>query len=363
MERFIIDKKVDILHLQEARIEDGTFETCRYISSNFNVVVNNSQNNFGTASLVKNDLEVTNIGMDTEGRVIVFDVSGAITCGNFYLPSGTDRVSKGRREEYSAEIIPQLLIHHRDAGIVGGDFNSITHKRDATKNPAVKMSPSLLALVSAFGWTDSFRHLHPAATTYSRYYSMERFGDGATRIDRCYHWGGVRVVSATYHSIAFSDHMAQLLVYELPGTMDRILAPRSRPLFKVHPSVVSDTEFRGRMAAAMADWQPVRDLGVDVRVWWEHLVKPGFRRLAMERGKEMNKHRRAELNMLLMRQNYLTRKLHMGNTARLTDLREVHILIESWYKEECKKISIQSHIDDMETTTRCTRNPSRNRTS
>mgnify|MGYP006061736031 CR=1 FL=1 len=117
------------------------------------------------------------------------------------------------------------------------------------------MSPSLLALVSAFGWTDSFRHLHPAATTYSRYYSMERFGDGATRIDRCYHWGGVRVVSATYHSIAFSDHMAQLLVYELPGTMDRILAPRSRPLFKVHPSVVSDTEFRGRMAAAMADWQ------------------------------------------------------------------------------------------------------------
>ena len=41
----------------------------------------------------------------------------------------------------------------------------------------------------------------------------------------------------------------------------------------------------------MGEWNKVRDLGVDVMVWWELLVKPGMRKLLMERGKEMKKER------------------------------------------------------------------------
>ena len=36
----------------------------------------------------------------------------------------------------------------------------------------------------------------------------------------------------------------------------------------------------------------VKNQGVDVLIWWENLVKPGVKKLAMVRGKEMNRERR-----------------------------------------------------------------------
>ena len=70
------------------------------------MITNNAANKYGTASLVRNDLNVQNIMCDTNGRVLVFDISG-ITFGNFYLPSGTDGLSRNNRENYISEIIPQ----------------------------------------------------------------------------------------------------------------------------------------------------------------------------------------------------------------------------------------------------------------
>ena len=98
IEDFLMSNKIDILHLQESHVEDDTFNDCNYISANYDIIANNSLNKFGTASLVKSDLEIKNVSMDQEGRVIVFDVGEHFTCGNFYLPCGTDRIAKGKRE-------------------------------------------------------------------------------------------------------------------------------------------------------------------------------------------------------------------------------------------------------------------------
>ena len=54
--------------------------------------------------------------MDTQGRAIFFDIEN-ITLGNIYLQSGTDGQSRGQREQYSSETIPQLLVNTRDAGM------------------------------------------------------------------------------------------------------------------------------------------------------------------------------------------------------------------------------------------------------
>ena len=109
IEQFIKDNNVDILHLQEVNIENDTFSECNTISSNFNIITNNSQNKYGTASLVKNEFEVKNVAMDKEGRIIIFEV-GSLTFGNMYIHSGTDAISRGKRESINqTHFVPKEL--------------------------------------------------------------------------------------------------------------------------------------------------------------------------------------------------------------------------------------------------------------
>ena len=346
IEHFIRENNVDILHLQESNIEDDTFSECNLITSSYHIIVNNSLNKYGTASLVKNDFEVKNVAMDKEGRIIIFEV-GDMTCGNLYIHSGTDAVSRGKREHYFSEVVPQLLINHKDYGFIGGDLNSIIEKEDATHHPEAKVSPSMKRLVKTFKWSDSFRTLHPNSRTYSRYYKTDRI-DGASRIDRCYHWGEMTTIESKYISLAFSDHFGFVTTFSLPSNMAKILSPRSRPFFKTKPEVVLDKKFREELEGKMADWLEVKNQGVDILIWWENLVKPGVKQLAMVRGKEMNRERRGYLNLLLVRQAYLTSKVQQGILGKLPELEHVHLLIEKWYDEECSKIALQSRSDDIQ---------------
>ena len=57
--------------------------------------------------------------------------------------------------------------------------------------------------------------------------------------------------------------------------------------------------------------------GLDVIPRWELIVKPGVKQLAIQRSKELNKDKRGELNLLFLRQAYLTRKIQLGSNERL----------------------------------------------
>ena len=92
---------------------------------------------------------------------------------------------------------------------IGGDFNCILDKEDCTRYRDSKMSPSLKRLVRTFSLKDSFRTIHPEVKTYSRFY--ERNGEGASRIDRSYNWGNIRVLEASYIAVAFSDHLGYVV--------------------------------------------------------------------------------------------------------------------------------------------------------
>ena len=215
IENFLVQNDVDILHCQEIDIAEDTFNECKVISTAYSLISNNSLNKYGTATLVKNELNVENISFDENGRVIVFDVEN-VTFGNFYLPSGTDAETRLKRENYFCEIIPKLLINSKDSGCLGGDFNCIIALQDATKNPESKISPGLKRLVNIFTWKDSFRSLYPNSLIFSRYYESQRYGEGASRIDRNYHYGDIEIIEAKYISIAFSDHMACSISIKLP---------------------------------------------------------------------------------------------------------------------------------------------------
>ena len=173
IEDFLKYNNIDVAHLQEIEICDESFSGCNFISSSFNIIPNNAANKYGTASLVKNELLFENVRCDTSGRAIVFDI-GELTLGNFYGHSGTDARSRASREQFCAEVVPHLLTNTKYDGCIGGDWNCILDKRDATAHPESKLSNSLKRVLKTFDMHDSFRTLFPKEEAYSRYYSDAR---------------------------------------------------------------------------------------------------------------------------------------------------------------------------------------------
>ena len=340
LEDFIKTNKVDIAHLQETEICDEVFSNCHFINSNFNILCNNASNKFGTSSLVKNEFCAENVQNDTQGRAIVFNI-GELTFGNLYGPSGTDAHSRSEREKFFAEVLPQLLTSRKSTGCIGGDLNCIIDKIDATNHPEAKMSNSLKRVTQAFNLKDSFRSIYPKVMAYSRYYENAR-ATGATRIDRQYHWGEIYIKDVKYLPLAFSDHHSLVVTMILPTPFSKLICPVSYPPFKVKDEVIYDEQFQQNLSHEMAGWQRIKAFGMDTMVWWEVVVKPGIRVLAKQRGKQMRKESRAQLNLLLLRQAYLNKKVKEGETRFLVELASIHNLIHRWYENRCEKVKIQS---------------------
>ena len=110
---------IDILHMQECDIGEETFSECDFLSSSFNIIYNNNLTKYGTASIIRSDLEYRNVHCDTAGRAIVFDI-GEVTFGNLYAQSGTDGLSRSSRESFCAETIPNLVLNSQPNGYLGG---------------------------------------------------------------------------------------------------------------------------------------------------------------------------------------------------------------------------------------------------
>ena len=230
---------------------------------------------------------------------------------------------------------------------MGGDLNCITKKIDCTHNPESKQSPSLARLVNTFDLLKSYGAIHPHSKTFSRYYSGAGGYVGASRIDRSYHWGNVAIEEASYISVAFSDHFAFSIKISLP-ILSKILPPQCRPLLKISPEVVHDREFKARLETEMVVWQQVKNRGLNIMKWWELIVKPGIRKLAIQRSKELNKCKRSRMNCLLLKQGFFTKELQAGNLHIFAQLRQVKDEIQEWYELESRKVVLQARVNDVQ---------------
>ena len=120
----------------------------------------------------------------------------------------------------------------------------------------------------------------------------------------------------------------------LPAALQNAFCPKSRPIFKIRPAVVYDKVFKARVMYSMNEWEAVKNFGVPLLSWWEVLVKPGIRKLAITRSKELNKERKGQLNLLMLRQSYLTSKVQSGQVSMLSARKEVKIKIEDMFTAE-----------------------------
>ena len=70
----------------------------------------------------------------------------------------------------------------------------------------------------------------------------------------------------------------------------------------------------------------ISKLGLEVLQWWGLVVKPGIKKLAIQRSKELNKEKKGELNISI-RQAYLGRKLLGSDFSQYAEPRAVQVAI------------------------------------
>ena len=143
--------------------------------------------------------------------------------------------------------------------------------------------------------SDAYRQLYPHSKQFSRYY-VWKGKEGATRIDRSYSWGNVCVKEAEYLVVSFSDHLAHVITTEKPSNNSRDKFNR-KSLYKIKHFVVEDGEFQSNIKRRFQEWVLLKD-GLTPTFWWENVVKPDIKAIALSREKEINVQRRRKIAAL-----------------------------------------------------------------
>ena len=342
IQNLLIQKKLDILNLQEIHLDDHSFEDCDFIRNHFQILRNNSENGYGVASLVKRCLAISEVCAYPGGRILSFKV-GETRLGNVYLPSGTE--ARSEREEFCGKIIPEVFLGAH-SGVVGGDWNAITNAIDTTCNPDQKISRNLGNLAKTFNWEDCFRLLFPKVKTFSHVYKRQGIGglqEGASRLDRAYKWGKVKVIEANYVPVAFSDHwmhQVKVRLQENPGQQEIFF----KPFFKVSPELAKEELFKSKVKEVLEIWEPAKNQ-MDLLEWWD-LVKSDIREAAKKMSYEKKKGKKAELNYLMLLQTFLAAKVAGGDLKHFDKLKATQERIKIWFEEKSEEIFLFAGISD-----------------
>ena len=93
------------------------------------------------------------------------------------------------------------------------------------------------------------------------------------------------VTKSEYIPVAFSDHFGLVVEAKVPFKLSQQI--RKGGPFKIKNDVACDPDFKKSVAASITVWKEMLNYGLDIITWWEIVVKPGIRRLAMERAKSI----------------------------------------------------------------------------
>ena len=142
IEYLVKEYNVDILHMQETQIDESAFENNPFIANNFNIIFNNSE----TARLLPHQQKVLHEGCNPS----------SIRKNHRFQHR---RPHHDQHLSICGQTIPNMMLAAKKKGMIGGDFNCITHPSDCTHHPEPKMSPNLKKTSTILKWRDTFVHL------------------------------------------------------------------------------------------------------------------------------------------------------------------------------------------------------------
>ena len=343
---FCQTKKIDVLGLSEANFDEVYINRCDFLSSNYQYIFNNASNGYGTAILVSNELTVTNIERDTQGRFTCVDLNGLVTFWVSYLPSGNSIAARQSRDEYLTLTIPRILRNRNADCIGGGDLNCLAHDSEGS-NPNGKVSKHLRKLIDHFGWEDCFHSASKTISTGTRYYNaggMEHYA----RLDRCLMGGKLlSVIDSEHSAYAHSDHLAIISHFNWSGQGSPCPIPWAKPPPRLRRQVILDKLFQERVAIAALKWEKLRG-DLDPQLLWEESYKKGILKIGLTRAFELRQEKRGEYNALCLMQDRAYSCLAKGIPGYREILAKVNARVKKWYEEREEEKNLLNKQFDLE---------------
>lgn len=82
--------------------------------------------------------------------------------------------------------------------------------------------------------------------------------------------------------------------------------------------------------------------------WWEAMIKPGIKKIAILKTKEHNISRYGKLNMLFMKQAYFNSLVHNRDVNAKIQLQLINLELNTWFTKEAKSILRQINMQEID---------------
>ena len=113
--------------------------------------------------------------------------------------------------------------------------------------------------------------------------------------------------------------------------------------------MIKDFKFQKSLKEHLIIWSQVKEeTNLTNLQCWELIVKPNIKKLLIHSDREMRIERNGELNLLLIHQCYLVKKVQSGDLTHLCQLKIVQSKISKWYDEVCAKVKVQSKCEEID---------------
>lgn len=253
---FVWNNDIDFLFLQEV-----AFENFNFIPSH-NAFVNISEDNKGTAILVRRNIETSDILLNPNGRISSIRIGG-INFINIYAHSGSG-YRKERDLLFSQDIIPHLSCD--SPNVLLGDFNCILLNKDS--NGTVKnISQGLKQLVDSLDLED-------IGITINKKPHFTFFrGESMSRLDRVYGPKSFLDKVHSFESVAtsFSDHHALIVKYKTQSNDD--VTVLGKGYWKINPSLLHDEDIRDEFINIIRETRRRIAYEGNFCSWWDNHLK------------------------------------------------------------------------------------------
>ena len=90
--------------------------------------------------------------------------------------------------------------------------------------------------------------------------------------------------------IAFSHHWGQTVKIQLTENITTLQCPKPKNDFKIRKEIVDNEEFQEEFIQEYTHWEFLKEkYNYNILEWWECIVKPGIKSIAIKHTKEENK--------------------------------------------------------------------------